>query len=511
MGGVVDGNPVNAAYTNPRFWDADGDDTGFGKYTLNDAGVGSGASILNIQKEFNSISFFIGRTINSSLTNLPGFSNNQGYGLSDDLTTRVDTISGQFHNLTGHGHTGNPGDAPQIQGNALTGIPLMSFPLQGINLIGVTGTGIDVSAELTGKFPSALPTTLGVVVNGPYNKILLSQASGLNTGDSFVDAFGNIVYGRLSYSFPNWQLDFFVDIAGAETAYNFLSASDISWFYQELFNPVDSTPVYSAQFFIPSDNATSDVVDATTTQRGLVNTLSQSFAGAKSFTGDLIAQAKVIGDSVIDAVTTGSSAALPAPSKLIVELTDPSLVSISTITGGVLPQVFIAVNNTGANVKLISYVGANGLYTGGQDIYLKKDTAALFSYVPSLSGWFVVSGSGGGASQVYPIALTANVTSFTNISELTFLLSEFRGVQVDYSIKEASSNKFRTGRLTVVSDGVSGNYFDSIEVQTSQIGQGSEGLELDAQVSGGSVNIRYKNTDVVNGATMECFVQKFQT
>jgi hypothetical protein len=135
----------------------------------------------------------------------------------------------------------------------------------------------------------------------------------------------------------------------------------------------------------------------------------------------------------------------------------------------------------------------------------------LFVYVPALTGWFVVSGAGGGAEQVYPISLAANQTTFATIPELSFALSEFKGVIFDYSIKEASTNKFRTGRFSAASDGVVVNYFDEIFVQTSQIGQGSEGLELDATISGGNINIRFKNTDVVNGATMECFVQKFQT
>lgn len=421
MGGVIDGNPVNAAYTNPKFLDADGDDTALGKLTLSDIGLGSGSSITNIQKEFNSVSFWIGRTVNGSLTNLPAFTNNQGFG-SDNVLTRVDSISAKFHSTTGHVHTGNPGDAPQVQANTIANTPLASYATRGTDLSAVTGSSTDVSSTLTGKAQSAASNILGVVVNAPYNKIILRQATGAATGDAFLDAFGNVVYGRLTWAASVWTLSFYVDLSGTETAYSFASASDIAWYYQELFNPLNNPPVYSENFFMPSDNATQDVVDASTTQRGLVNTGTQSLAGAKTLTGNLTLQAKLIGDIVIDSSTTGSTAALPAPSKMIVELTNASLASIGTITGGIASQFFTAVNNTGSDVIIKSYVGSNGIYTGtGQDITFKADSAALFVYVSALAGWFVVSGSGGGGS-AFQEAPTGTVNGVnTTFGPLTYL------------------------------------------------------------------------------------------
>lgn len=510
MSGVVDGNPVSAAYTNPKFLDADGDDTAFGKLTLNDAGAGSGPLITNIQLEFNSIASWSGRPTNGALVNLPPYSNNEGFG-SDDSFTRVDAISGKFHSVTGHGHTGAAGDGPLIAAAAIGSVPLQSYPTEGILLSGVTGTSIDVSTELTGKVPSTTSTQNGVVVNAPYNKILIKQGSGPNVNDNYVDAFGNIVYGRLTESVGVWTLSFYVDLSGVETAYNFVLSSDIKWFYQELFNPLLSPPVYSNLFFVPSDNATSDVVDASSTQRGLINTLSQSFNGDKTFIANLIAQAKVIGDKVVDSSTTGTATALPAPIKFIVELTNASLVSIQTITGGTDSQYFIAINKTGNDIKLLNYTISNGIYTGtGSDIFVKKDSAALFVYVNSLSAWFVVSGSGGGDEKIYPVSIANNITTFTNLTGLSFPLASVNGLHISYSIKESSSLKFRTGLFTVATDGTNISFFDEIYSQTDQIGQGSEGLELDAQIIGGFVNIRFKNSDITNTATMECYVKKFQ-
>lgn len=417
MSGVVDGNPVNAAYTNPKFLDADGDDTALGRITLDDQTFTSGASITNIQKEFNSVSFWIGRTVNGSLINLPAFTNNQGFG-SDDIFTRLDAVSGLFHNTSGHVHTGNPGDAPQIQANTVASVPLQSYPVQGTNLLGVTGSSLDVSAEMAAFSSSTSPTVTGVVVNAPYNKVLLSDT----TGDQILGPGGAIVYGRITEAFGVWTLSFYYETAGVETVYSFGSATDIVWYFQQLFNPLNNPPVYSPQFFIPSTNATADVIDASLTDRGLVNTTTQSFAGAKTFAGNMTLQAKLMGDLVVDSTTTGAVAALPAPSKFIVELTNASLASIGTITGGVANQIISVINNTGADVTIKDYVGTSGIYTGtGADSTLKKDSAALFVYIAGLSGWFVISGSGGGGTshQETPIGAVDGVN--TTFGPLTFL------------------------------------------------------------------------------------------
>ena len=58
------------------------------------------------------------------------------------------------------------------------------------------------------------------------------------------------------------------NVAGVETAYSFSGSNAVRWYYQELYNPLLSTPVYSEFAFIPSDNATADVLTATTSIQG---------------------------------------------------------------------------------------------------------------------------------------------------------------------------------------------------------------------------------------------------
>jgi hypothetical protein len=60
-------------------------------------------------------------------------------------------------------------------------------------------------------------------------------------------------------------------LAGVETAYTFAVSSDVRYYYQEIFNPMGgNAPVYSEFASIPSDNATADILTATTTIQGKV-------------------------------------------------------------------------------------------------------------------------------------------------------------------------------------------------------------------------------------------------
>jgi len=270
--GVLDGQPVSAAVTNPAFLDANADDTALGKLSLNNISdiPTSGPAVNNIQREFNAISSFTGKATNLPIGTTPPWTNNDLGSPTDNLFVRTDTITQRFDGTLGHAHTGADGDGPQLSGSAITNVPYIGYFAQGIILSAVTGGSTDVSIELTGKTPSNGQTILGVVVNTPYNKTILRQGSGPNTGDEFLDGSGNVVYGRVTEAVGVWTLTYYVDIAGTETPYSFGSAVDIDWYYQELFDPMVATPVYSQIAFTPSDNTTADVVDATETVAGKV-------------------------------------------------------------------------------------------------------------------------------------------------------------------------------------------------------------------------------------------------
>lgn len=269
--GVTDGQPVNAATTNPAFLDANADDTALGKISLNNVAdpVNSGPLITNIQRELNSLSVWTGKPTNIVYTTTPTWANNDVGTPSDNLQVRADFLTAEFNNLSGHTHDGSPGSGGPISAGSFV-VPLSGFFIQGTDLAGVTGVSTDVSTELAAKSPSSGSGSLGVVVTTTYNRVVIRQATGVDTGDKFEDAFGNEVYGRVTWLAGVWTLSYYVDLSGTETAYSFASPSNVRWYYQELFNPMISTPVYDPAAIVPSDNSTADVIDATETAAGKV-------------------------------------------------------------------------------------------------------------------------------------------------------------------------------------------------------------------------------------------------
>ena len=271
MGGVLDGQAVSAAVTNPAFLDANGDDTGVGKITLANTDPISGATVDNLQREHNSAASYMGKALNSSKDDFPSWTTNVVGTALDTLFARGDALTERFDATTGHTHDGSAGEGPQILAANVDAVPLRGYVLQGTDVLGVTGSSSDVSATFTGKTPGGSQFLEGVVTSAPQNKVLVRQASGPDEDTEFHDAFGNHVYGRLTEAAGTWTLSYYSSIAGVETAYTFLVSSDVRYYYQEIFNPLGgSAPVYSEYASIPSDNATSDVITATTTLQGKV-------------------------------------------------------------------------------------------------------------------------------------------------------------------------------------------------------------------------------------------------
>lgn len=281
---IVDGTPVDAATTNPKFLYKDTDDTATGRINLNNGNIVSGPQVTNIQRELNSQNSFTGHTSGSVYNATPTWTNNDVGTSGDNLKDRSEALTAKFNNTSGHKHTGAVGDAPQIDAFSLASVPLKGYIEQGLTLTSITGGSVDVSTQLSGKTNSTGDTVTGVVVSSPYNKVIIRQGSGASEDDVFIDGSGNVVYARLTFSASIWTLTFYVDISGTETPYSFGSSVDIKWYYQELFNPMINPPVYSEFANIPSDNPTQDVQVATTTQKGKVQlaTSAQSIGTSNS-------------------------------------------------------------------------------------------------------------------------------------------------------------------------------------------------------------------------------------
>lgn len=353
--GVSDGQAVSAAVTNPAFLDANADDTGFGVYDLaNTANPASGPTVFNVQREINSLDAFTGRPAASAFNATPTWTNND-VGLSTDtVKLRADNLTERFNPTTGHTHDGTAGEGPQIIASDLASVPLRGYVIQGTDLVGVTGSSSNVSTELTGKTDSSGPTVEGVVVTAPDNKVIIRQASGVDTDDVYRDANGNIVYARLTFSTPVWTLSYYVDLSGVETAYSFAGASDVRWYYQELYNPMVNPPVYSEFAAIPSDNATSDVITATTTLQGKTS-LSAVAPGEIASTGS----AGTANASVANADHTHKGVHSVSKSG------DPLLYGDVTLTG----TGSTTLTQVGNNIQISSTAGASSPLTTKGDLW----------------------------------------------------------------------------------------------------------------------------------------------
>jgi len=400
--GISDGQPVDAANSNPAWLDANADDQAIGKIDFVNTEAPSGPNVINIQREVNSLNSFLGRIAGSIYNALPSWLNSQVGTGSDNVFDRADALTERFDGTTGHTHTGSTGEGPRLTDASIT-TPFQGFPQEALALTGVTGGSTDVSTEFAAKEPSTGTSVKGVPSTAPYNEVMLLNTS---TQDYYEDGSGNRVYGRLTNSGGlggTWTLTYYSRVAGVETAYSFSGSNDVSLYYQELFHPLESArPVYSQQFFVPSDNATADILDASLTQSGKVNIVQQTFGGEKNFDGGIATERQDV----------ASAATIAAFS---------SAKSFARITGATptdLQGIAAPANST--NKRLIIYnassadltvshedagaSAANRILTPeAADMTIAAGTSIEFIYDDAQSRWIVVSsgaGSGGGQYKV---------------------------------------------------------------------------------------------------------------
>lgn len=106
------------------------------------------------------------------------------------------------------------------------------------------------------------------------------------------------------------------------------------------------------------------------------------------------------------------------------------------------------------------------------------------------------------------VTLDENTSSFTTISSLNFAHASFRGAIVDYTIREATSNSQRIGRLYIATDGTTSSSSDQYS-ETAQLGSAT-GLALQAIVNGANIEVQFNNTDASNACTLRCEVTRFR-
>jgi len=137
-------------------------------------------------------------------------------------------------------------------------------------LSSVTGSSVNINSEMSGYSASLSATQKGIIVNAPYNKVIIKNNSNSDKNNFFTDADGNVVYGRVTYSAPNWTLSFYTLVNNVETPYSF-SNNDIVFYIKGLFDRLTDSPVYDESISDLIENFTENVIDADQTRKGKVN------------------------------------------------------------------------------------------------------------------------------------------------------------------------------------------------------------------------------------------------
>lgn len=245
--GVLDGQPVDQAITNPAFINKNVDDVmpnmlGFDRPL-------SGTSIDDIQATINILWETTGATESVAGTVYDATPGTIANG--DSHQTALSILADKFAAATGHAHSGSAGDGGPIAAVSITSVPLLGYLVAGPGTIPGTGSSNDISTLFSGSTPSLNSSTAGIVAITGYNRAaLFVGATGTTYLNQILDTSGNLVYGRVTYSAGVWTMSYFSLLLGVETAYTFPSPTTLSFYYQALYNPLQPNPVYDPTLFL---------------------------------------------------------------------------------------------------------------------------------------------------------------------------------------------------------------------------------------------------------------------
>jgi hypothetical protein len=234
--GVQDGFPVSAGYTNPRFISKNQNDVM--PFILAFSNAGSGTTVSDIQAAVNRLYAATGvsEVATGTVYNAtPGTIAN-----GDNYETALSILADKFDSATGHMHTGVAGDGPILPASGMAGFYLLGYLEKGDPIVSATGSSTDITSMFSVKTPSNGSTQIGVPIISPNNTTRLLSS----TYQNLTDGSGNLVYGRVTAASGSWSLNYYSHIAGVETAYSFASPQNLFFWYQELFYPNETTPVY---------------------------------------------------------------------------------------------------------------------------------------------------------------------------------------------------------------------------------------------------------------------------
>src|SRR5271166_5793023 len=172
--GVLDGQNVDQAVTNPAFINKNIDDVMPNQLGFNR--LASGSSIADIQAAVNKL--YTATGVSESQTGTVYNATASTINNGDPYQTALTKLANKFDPATGHHHTGAAGDGPLLTGSSFGSIPLLGYIEQGTTFTAGTGTSDNVTSLMTGKMSSSGPTVLGVCTIAPQNKCRMMSATG---------------------------------------------------------------------------------------------------------------------------------------------------------------------------------------------------------------------------------------------------------------------------------------------------------------------------------------------
>jgi hypothetical protein len=462
---VVDTNPVNAAYTNSKLMSRTSDTSTTGKIAL----LNSGSPTLNdTQKDINDIFDAVGMAgENDANANL--YSSNEVIVDGESYKESIVRLDEEFHETTGHNHDGTSGNGPKIAAGNLAGFNNYFAEFQSKTITAASGTTFNVSSNFSGESPGGGTSNIGVITTAPYNKISIVNASTLT---AIEDAGGQRVYARLTEAATVWTLSFYTNEAGVETAHN-LSATDILIVYYQVYTAETRPTIPSNPLEFGTLDITGDVVDATVSQRGVVSTGTQSFAGLKTLTDGFVVEDLIRLAQTDDSSTTGSDQTI-APTNTLFALTNGGLVSVAGISGGGGNKLQYVQNKTGVTLSLkhenVAASATDRIQTPtGLDMDWKANQVFTFIYNTTSSRWALAGDSGGSLFSLSAIGATPNANgasynSGTGAFNLQPANASFGGVMTTGGQSFAGYKEFTDGlmveedfRLNISNDSASGS------------------------------------------------------
>lgn len=393
---VSNGQLANQNTFNTSFMSREVDTDTVGKVDLLNPEVASGASVINSQRFINAVASALGMTTAEVYNFLFTYSSNIVGAANDTVLARLNALTLKYRGTTGlgHAHSGVDGDSEKISAANLLNINQYFAEWQVATKTGVTGSSTVITTEMSGKTPGGTSSQLGVITSAPSNRAILYNSV---NGEAFEDAEGQKVYGRVTESAGVWTLSFYTNEAGVETAYSFGSSSDVQFFFLEVFSLATRPTIPSTPEFGSLDT-TADVVDATTLLRGLVNTLTQSFAGFKTFTDGVKISELLHLNQNTDSTTTGANQTVNVTETFWV-LTNASLTSVAGFTNNSASRLLTVVNKTGATITLRHESGSAAaadrvLSPTLADLDWRNNQALLFVYDVTVQRWYAVGETG---------------------------------------------------------------------------------------------------------------------